>query len=202
MDGPTRVYFIIVCRCVQEISKWILVRGTPWRDFAHGRRDHSGHFADHGQDQAFVAIGECGAVFFNLGEETDFVFGKFAQHFLGIAVTRSFCAGEKISKRNFHGFGDLGKGFERRDGVPVLNARKVAAQQSRSPLDVALRKSSLSAVTADNFADIYFRFLFWHGFHTFLTRRYLTQWSKPAQEVSFFRLPVVSFPAAHVAEFY
>jgi hypothetical protein len=50
----------------------------------------------------------------------------------------------------------------------------------------------LSAITADDFPDIYFWFLFWHGLHTFLTRRYLTQWSKGAQEVSLFCVISVS----------
>ena len=162
----------------------MLVRSTASGYFSRRRRDHRGHFANHGQDESLIAVGKRGAVFFNFGEEADFVFGKFTQHFLSVAVARRLRARKEVGQRNFHGFGDLGEGFERRDRVPVLDARKVAAQQSRAPLDIALRKSSLSAVTTDDFADIYFWFLFWHGLHTFLTRRYLTQWRKWVQEVS------------------
>jgi len=171
-----------------------LVSGAARCDFARGRRDHRGHFANHGQDQALVALGKGGAVFFNFREEADFVFGKFAQHFLSVAVAGRFGAGEKVGQRNFHGFRDLGESFERRHGVAVLNAGKIAAQQSGTPLDIALRKSSLSPITANHFPDIYFWFFFWHGIHTFLTRRYLTQCSNSAQEVSLFRRRIRFFP--------
>jgi hypothetical protein len=171
-----------------------LVSGAARCDFARGWRDHRGHFANHGQDQALVAVGERGTVFFNFRKETDFVFGKFAQHFLSVAIAGRFRAGEKVGQRNFHGLCDLGESFEGRHGMAVLNAGKVAAQKSGAPLDIALRKSSLSPITANNFPDIYFWFLFWHGFHTFLTRRYLTQCGKSAQEVSLFRRRIRFFP--------
>jgi hypothetical protein len=77
------------------------------------------------------------------------------------------------------------KRLEGGHGMAVLDAGKIAAQQARAPLDIALRKASLAPVTADDFPDIDFWFLFWHGLHTFLTRGYLTQ-RKIAQEVSFF----------------
>jgi hypothetical protein len=55
--------------------------------------------------------------------------------------------------------------------VAVFHTGKVATQEARTPLDIALGKAALSAVTSDHFPDIYFRFFFWHGIHTFLTRR-------------------------------
>src|SRR4029077_21257377 len=112
---------------------------------------------------------------FDFGKKANFVFGKFTQHFLGIAVTRCLRARKKVGQRNFHGLGNFGESLERWHGVAVLHAGKIAAQQSRAALDIALRKAALSPVTANDFADIYFWFLFWHGLHTFLTRRYLTQ---------------------------
>ena len=59
--------------------------------------------------------------------------------------------------------------------MAVLDAGEIAAQQTRSPLDIALRKPSLAPVTPDHFTNIYFRFFFWHGLHTFYTRGYITQ---------------------------
>src|SRR5258707_5474416 len=89
--------------------------------------EKGGHLADHGEDQAFVTFREGGAVLFDFGEEADFVLAEFAEHFLGFFVARCFGTGEKVGERNFHGFGDFGERFERRNGVAVLDAREVAA---------------------------------------------------------------------------
>jgi hypothetical protein len=47
-------------------------RGGP-----HGLegRNHGGHLADHGEDEALVAVGKRRAVFFDLGKKTDLVVG-------------------------------------------------------------------------------------------------------------------------------
>ena len=56
--------------------------GTKWSgggaagdDFLGGGRggNQGGHFADHGQDEALVAIGERVGVLLDFGEEADFV---------------------------------------------------------------------------------------------------------------------------------
>jgi hypothetical protein len=48
--------------------------------------------------------------------------------------------------------------------VAVFDAGKIAAQQSRAPLDISLRKTSLTAITANYFTNIDLRLLFWHSF--------------------------------------
>jgi hypothetical protein len=50
--------------------------------------------------------------------------------------------------------------------VAVLDAGKIAAQQPRSPLDIALREASLAAITPNYFANIDLGLLFWHSRHT------------------------------------
>jgi hypothetical protein len=70
--------------------------------------------------------------------------------------------------------------------MAVLDTREVAAQQPRSPFDIALRKSSLPPVTPDHFTYIDLRFFLWHWFHTLQTRGYLTQQDNGAQAVSSF----------------
>src|SRR6266436_7333291 len=127
-----------------------------------GWRDQGGHFADHGQDEALVAVGQRGAEALDFAEEADFVLREFAEHFLRLAVARRFRAGEKVGERNVHGFGDFRQRLERRHGVPVLHAREIAAQQAGAALDVALRQSALAAVGFDDFADVYAWLFFWH----------------------------------------
>jgi hypothetical protein len=163
-----------------------LVGGTPRHSLARRRRDHRGHLANHGQDQALVALGKRRAVFLDFRKETNFILGKLAQHLLGVAVARRLGAREEIGQGNFHGLGDFGKSFQGGHRVSVFNTGKIAAQQPGPPFDIALRKPSLPPITTNDFPDIYFWFLFWHGLHTFQTRRYITQWSKSAQEVSSF----------------
>ena len=69
--------------------------------------------------------------------------------------------------------------------MAVFNTREIAPQQPGAPFDVALRKAPLSPVTSYDFPNIYFWFFFWHGFHTFQTRGYITQQTNYAQEFSY-----------------
>jgi len=68
---------------------------------------------------------------------------------------------------------------------PFLDAGKIAAQQPRSPLDIALREASLAAITPNYFANIDLGLLFWHKPpHPSKFAGYITQWSEGTQEVS------------------
>ncbi len=127
-----------------------------------GWRDESRHFADHGEDEALVAVRQRGAEALDFAEEADFVLREFAEHFLRFAVARRFRAGEKVGERNVHGFGDFRQRLKRRHGVAVLHAREVAAQETRAALNVPLRQSPLAAVGFDDFADVYAWLFLWH----------------------------------------
>ena len=144
-----------------------------------GGRNHAGHLADHRQHQLLIAIGKSGAVALDLAEEAQFVLGKLAQHFLGVAIARRFGAGEKVGQADLHGFGNLRQRLQRRHGMAVLHAGEIAAQQARAAFDIALRKPALSAVTANHLTDVNFWLFFWHRD---LKSGYLTQCSKRAQE--------------------
>src|SRR5467141_5037496 len=126
-------------------------------------RQQSGHFPNHGQHQPLVTIGKSCAVLLDLRQEANLVLRKFAERLLRFAVARRLGPGKKIRERNVHGFRDFGERFERRDGVAVLDARKVATQKAGAALDVALRQSALAAIALDDFTDVYTRFFFWHG---------------------------------------
>ena len=126
--------------------------------------EEGGHFADHGEDETFVTFGKGGAVFFDFGEEADFVLAEFAEHLLGFFIARSLGAGEKIGEGDFHGFCDFRERLERGNGVTVFDAREVAAEEAGAALDVALGKAALAAVGFDDFADVDLWFLFRHGF--------------------------------------
>jgi len=158
-----------MCRALSRIARIMdALGGGAAGDQLFGRLhgNEGGHFADHGQHQALVAFGKRVAVLLDLGEEADFVLGEFAQSFLRFAVAGRLGAGEKVGERNVHGLGDFGQRFERRNGVTVLDARKVAAQQTGAALDVALRQAALAAITLDDFADVHPRLFFWHGLPT------------------------------------
>jgi hypothetical protein len=60
--------------------------------------------------------------------------------------------------------------------VAIFDARKIAAQKARTALDVALGEAAIAAVGADDFANIYFRFFFWHRGVSLETRGYLTSY--------------------------
>ena len=128
------------------------------------RRQKRGHLANHRENEAIIAFGKSCAVFLNFSEEANFVLGKFAEHFLCFLVARRFSSREKVCQRNFHGFGNLGECLEGRDGVAILDAREIAADQAGAALDVALGKASLAAIGFDDFADVHLWFLFRHGF--------------------------------------
>jgi len=62
--------------------------------------DESRHFADHGEDEALVAVRQRGAEALDFAEEADFVLREFAEHF---CVSRSRGVsddGEKVGERN------------------------------------------------------------------------------------------------------
>jgi hypothetical protein len=141
-----------------------LVSGAARDWLSRWRRDYRGHFSYHGQNQAFVAFGKGGAVFLDFGKEANFVLGKFSEHFLGVTVARRFRAGEKIGERDFHGLCNFSERLQRRHSVAVFDAGKIAAQQTRPPLDIALRKASLAPITSNYFPNIDLWLLFWHSF--------------------------------------
>jgi|HubBroStandDraft_2_1064218.scaffolds.fasta_scaffold962875_1 hypothetical protein len=58
----------------------------------------SGHLANHGQDQALVAIRKRGAVLLDFGEESNFVLREFAKHLLSFFVAWSLGAGEEVGE--------------------------------------------------------------------------------------------------------
>jgi len=58
-------------------------------------RDESRHFADHGEDEALVAVRQRGAEALISPRKRIFVLREFAEHFLRLAVARRFCAGKK-----------------------------------------------------------------------------------------------------------
>src|ERR1700730_2767482 len=137
-------------------------RATYQQLLCGGDRKQGGHLSNHGQNEALVSIRERGAVLLDLRQEANLVLRKFAEGFLRFAVARRFGPGEKIRERNVHGFRNFGERFERRHGVAVLDARKVATQEAGAALDVALRQAALAAIALDDFTDVYTRFFFWH----------------------------------------
>src|SRR5437899_1178700 len=60
---------------------------------------------------------------------------------------------EELIQGNFEGAGELLQRLDRRDGVPVLNAGDVAADQARALLDVPLRELLFLAQCAEAVAD-------------------------------------------------
>src|SRR6202034_781635 len=109
------------------------------------------HLLNHGQDQLAVAVIEVGGIAANLAQEADFVVGKLRQSLGAVGVARF---GEELRERDLHGAGDFRKRVERRDGVAVLYARKVAAQQASALFDVSLRHAFLQPVVSDGLADV------------------------------------------------
>src|SRR5438270_8094623 len=87
--------------CVPARECRRLGSGPAGDDFlGGGRRNQGGHFADHGQHQALVAVGKSVGVLLDLREEANFVLRKFAQGFLRFAVTGRLGGGETVSQRN------------------------------------------------------------------------------------------------------
>src|SRR5712691_3800411 len=109
------------------------------------------HFLHHGEDQLAVAVIEVGGVAADLAEEADFVVRELRQS-LGAVAVAGF--GKELRERNFHGSGNFGQGVERGDGVAVLYARQVAAQQAGTFFDVSLRHAFLQPVVPNGFADV------------------------------------------------
>jgi hypothetical protein len=62
---------------------------------------------------------------------------------------------KKLRERQIHRAGDLGERVKRRNGMPILYAGQVAAQQARALFDVALRHASLQPVIPDSLANIH-----------------------------------------------
>src|SRR5712664_69830 len=159
--------------CLMPSTIWMLAararlhRGAAHDQLLHSRRRNQGsHLADHRQHQPLVSIGERGAVLFDLRQEANFVLRELSERFLSFTVAWRFGAGEKVRQRDVHGFRDFGERFQRRDGVPVFNTRKVTPQQPGAALDVALRQAALAPIGLDHFSDVYSRLFFWHGLPT------------------------------------
>ena len=70
------------------------------------------------------------------------------------------------------------------NGVAVLDAREVAAEQAGAAFDIALREAAVAAIRPDHFADVYFRLFFGHRIFP-TNRAYLTSYTpRAAQENS------------------
>ena len=109
-----------------------------------------GEFANHGEQKAAVAVGEVGRVALDLSEEADLFFAEVeAGHLLADGLF-----GEELGELEVEGPGDLLQGFERGDGVSVLDAREVTAEEAGSLLDVPLRHAFLEAIAANCGANI------------------------------------------------
>ena len=87
--------------------------GGGWRFIgAIGRWNDGGHFADHGEDKLFVVVRESGGIFFDFGEEANFLIGEFTEDFACFTILRRVAAGEKVGQADFHGFGNFRESFE------------------------------------------------------------------------------------------
>src|SRR5258708_32470554 len=108
------------------------------------------HLLDHGDNELAVRFVQAGGVAANLREKTHFVFRERRQRTaIGVLL------GEKLSQRQFHGRGDFRQRVERRNGVSIFYAGKVAAQQAGFFLNVALRHSLAHPVVPNGFANIH-----------------------------------------------
>src|SRR5215469_15266026 len=128
--------------------------GLKSRLFCRVRR----HLLDHGEHEFAVAVVESDRVAANLAEEADFVVGELRQSPRAVAVSR---LGKELREGKLHGAGDFRKRIERGNGVSVLDAREITAQQAGALFDVALRHAFLQAVVPDGFADIHSENLHW-----------------------------------------
>lgn len=63
--------------------------------------------------------------------------------------------GEEVRQRDVHGGSDFGERVERGDGVAVLYARQIAAQQPSTFFDIALRHALLQAIIADRLTNVH-----------------------------------------------
>src|SRR4029077_4353223 len=75
-------------------------------------------------------------------------------------VLRRIAARKEVGQADLHRLGNFCQGFQRRDCVAVFHAGKIAAQQARAALDVALRQSAVAPVGSDHFTDVDLGFLF------------------------------------------
>src|SRR5437868_5051500 len=112
-----------------------------------------GHLFDHGDHQLAVTIVQVAGIAANLAQKADFVVRQL-RHRLGVAVVVAGF-GEELPQLHLHRARDLGQRIERRDGVPVLHARKIAAQQAGAFFDIALRHPLLQTEIADGVTDIH-----------------------------------------------
>src|SRR5437899_10354976 len=85
-----------------------------------------GHLFHHGDHQLAVAIVQIAGIAADLAQKADFVIRKL-RHILGMAVVVAGF-GEELAQRHLHRTRDLRQSIERRDGVAVFHARKIAAQ--------------------------------------------------------------------------
>ena len=110
------------------------------------------HLLDHGNDQLAVTVIQVRRVAADLREEANLIFSELRTGFGGAVLGG---VREELRERNVHGAGDLRQRVERGNGVTVLHAREIAAQQASTFFNVALRHALLQAVVSDCFADIH-----------------------------------------------
>src|SRR2546429_9253968 len=82
----------------------------------------------------------------SLHDALPLVLGELAERLLRLPIARRLRAGEKVRERNVHGLGDFGQRSERGHGVPVFDARKVAAQEPGPAPDAARRQAPLAPI--------------------------------------------------------
>ena len=88
-----------------------------------------------------------------MSEKADFIFSQ-ARSRPGRAVINPH-VGEEVPQRHLHGGRDFGEGIERRDGVAILYAREVAAQQSGALFNVTLRHIFAQPETTNGLAYVH-----------------------------------------------
>ncbi len=110
------------------------------------------HFLNHGQHQLAVTVVKTYGVAPNLAEEAEFIIRQLGKPLATIAVPGFR---EELRKRQLHRACDLGQCVERRDGMPVLHPRQIAAQQAGALFNVSLGHPSMQPEVPDGFADIH-----------------------------------------------
>src|SRR5439155_7535105 len=110
------------------------------------------HFLNHGQHQLAVTVVKTYGVAPNLAEEAEFIIRQLGKPLATIAVPGFR---EELRKRQLHRACDLGQCVERRDGMPVLHPRQIAAQQAGALFNVALGHPPMQPEVPDSFADIH-----------------------------------------------
>jgi len=139
------------------------------------KSNNDSHFTDHGQYQSLIVVGQGRGILLDLGQKPNLFFRELAKHFTSLAVLGSVRAGKEIRQTDFHRFGNFRQCLKRRNGVAILDAREIAAQQAGTSLNIALRKPAVASVRPDDLAYIYFGFFFGHCIIS-NNRRYLTSY--------------------------